>query len=170
MSLNESNEQNIVDLALKTVFVGGPFFKLVDPATGRMPAREQERIEGLIGHFESAGSKVFNAHKRERWGADFMEPPVYTRLDYEQISASELFVAMPGSPASLGTHIELGWASALGKPMVLLLEADGEYAGMIHGLGALVPTATVTMVDRSVDFKALDRAVFDVMRRARKAA
>lgn len=168
--MKENSERNIVDLGLKKVFVAGPFFKLVDPVTGRMPAREQALIEGLISHFESTGSTVYNAHKRERWGADFMEPPVYTRLDFEQISASELLVVMPGSPPSLGTHIELGWASALGKPMVLLLDPEGEYAGMIHGLGAIVPTAKVALVDKSVDFRELDRAVFDVMGRARRAA
>lgn len=60
--------------------------------------------------------------------------------------------------------------SALGKPMVLLLDPDGEYAGMIHGLGAVVPTATVKLTGKSLDFRELERAVFDVMGRARKAA
>ncbi len=47
------------------VFIAGPFFKSIDPATGRLPARDQARIEGLISHFEDKGSEVFNAHKRE---------------------------------------------------------------------------------------------------------
>jgi len=53
--------------------------------------------------------------------------------------------------------------------MVLLLDPDDEYAGMIHGLGALVPTATIKLTGKSVDFRELERAVFDVMGRARKA-
>ena len=34
---------------------------------------------------------------------------------------------------------------------------------IIHGLGALVPTATVKLTGKSLDFRELERAVFDVM-------
>lgn len=44
-----------------------------------------------------------------------MTPQQCTKIDFEEISTCDLFVAFPGSPASPGTHIEIGWASALKK-------------------------------------------------------
>jgi nucleoside 2-deoxyribosyltransferase len=117
----------------RSVFLGGPFKAVVD-ANGTMRPEERSRLEKLIAGLEAAGYTVFNAHRRESWGARFMTPQECTRLDFEQISASEVFVAFPGCPASPGTHIEIGWASALGKPVVLLLEQDAEYAFLVRGL------------------------------------
>ncbi|MGH3773534.1 MAG: nucleoside 2-deoxyribosyltransferase [Pseudonocardiaceae bacterium] len=150
-------------LGLTTVFVAGPFIKLVDPATGRMPHRQRERFEKLINHFESSGCTVFNAHKREKWGEAFLEPGEFIQLDYDEMAASDVVVAVPGPPASLGTHIELGWASALGKPVVLLLERDEDYAPMLYGLRRIVPTTIVQTDDGNFEMSALDEALVSVM-------
>jgi aminoglycoside phosphotransferase (APT) family kinase protein len=166
MTRQHSNAMD--DMKVRTVFVAGPFFKLIDPLTGRMPPRDQALVEGLLAHFESAGARVFNAHRREKWGTETLPPDVFTKLDYDEIRASDLLVVMPGSPPSPGTHIELGWASAMGVPMVLLLDPTGEYSGMVTGMGGIVPTATVKLIDKSVDFDELDRAVVDVIGRHRR--
>lgn len=73
-----------------------------------------------------------------------MTPQECTRLDYEHIRDCDLFVAFPGSPASPGTHIELGWASALGRPMILLLE-EGSYAFLVQGLHVVGDVSYVNM-------------------------
>lgn len=166
MTVNEAAESRstvVRHLGLSTVFVAGPFFKLVDSVTGRMPHGQRERFERLIDHFESSGCLVFNAHKREKWGEAFLEPDEFTRLDYDEIAASDVLVAVPGPPDSLGTHIELGWASALGKPIVLLLERDEDYARMIYGLRRIAPTAIVQTVDGRFEMSALDEALVSVM-------
>lgn len=152
-------------LGLRTVFVAGPFIKLVDPATGSMPPAQRDRLEHLIGYFEASGCKVFNAHRRERWGADSLEPGQFTRLDFDEISASDLLVAFPGSPASLGTHIELGWASAQQKPIVLLLERGGDYAPMLRGLPRLTRIATIDDIDGRVPIAALEAALESICER-----
>jgi nucleoside 2-deoxyribosyltransferase len=148
-----------VDVSYSSVFVAGPFFKAIDPATGRLPVKDQDRIEGLIAHFENKGCKVFNAHKREAWGQAFLEPQVYTRLDFDEIAEADVLVAMPGSPASAGTHVELGWASSMGKPIVLLLERGHEYAGLVTGLGSVCALDCVEMVDGAVPLAELDAAI-----------
>jgi nucleoside 2-deoxyribosyltransferase len=149
-------------LGLRRVFVAGPFYKLVDPVTKTMATKDRERFEKLIGYFEGSGCKVFNAHKREKWGEAFMEPAEFTKLDFEEISASDVIVAFPGPPASLGTHIELGWASAVGRPIVLLLERDCEYALMLYGLKHIVPTAIVETKDGEFPMAALEEALLEV--------
>ncbi|ALK34578.1 nucleoside 2-deoxyribosyltransferase [Burkholderia plantarii] len=127
---------------MKRMFLGGPFKSLVDPATGTMSAEHINQFGRVIEHFEGRGWDVHCAHRREKWGREFMTPEQCTRIDYEQISQCDYFVAFPGAPASPGTHIELGWASALGKPIVLLLEAGRDYAYLVQGLH------TVTRLER----------------------
>ena len=157
--------KGIGSLNLKRVFVAGPFIHLVDPKTGLMPPHEKALIESLLTHFEDVGAQVFNAHRREKWGADFMKPEAFTKMDYEQIASSDLFVVMPGSPPSIGTHIEIGWATALKLPIVMLLDPAGSYSGMIEGMGAIANLVKVKLENKVVDFEALDRAVHEVMAR-----
>lgn len=66
-----------------------------------------------------------------------MTPQQCTKIDFDEIRSCDLFVAFPGSPASPGTHIEIGWASALKKKIVLLLENERDYAFLIQGLSVV---------------------------------
>lgn len=132
------------DLGISTVFVGGPFFKAVNPETGEMDAIEQKKITLLLDYFESRGCTVYNAHRRESWGKAFLTAPECVERDFTEISASDLFIAFPGDPASPGTHIEIGWASALRKPTVLLLEDGKHYTFLVTGLHAIANLELVT--------------------------
>lgn len=130
----------------RSVFLGGPFKALVD-ANGAMNTEARTRFETLIEHLEAENYHVYNAHRRESWGAKFLTPDECTRLDYDEISASTVFVAFPGHPASPGTHIEIGWASALGKPIVLLLEEGEDYAFLVRGLHTVADVTYLTIGD-----------------------
>ncbi|WP_327235401.1 nucleoside 2-deoxyribosyltransferase domain-containing protein [Streptomyces sp. NBC_01317] len=130
----------------RSVFLGGPFKALVD-ADGTMDTEARARIEAVIDRLEKEGYQVHNAHRRESWGAKFLTPDECTRLDYDEIAASTVFVAFPGSPASPGTHIEIGWASALGKPIVLLLEEGQDYAFLVRGLHTVADVTYLTIGD-----------------------
>ncbi|MFF4321332.1 nucleoside 2-deoxyribosyltransferase [Streptomyces sp. NPDC001568] len=130
----------------RSVFLAGPFKALVD-ADGAMNTEARTRFETLIERLEAEHYHVHNAHRRESWGAKFLTPDECTRLDYEEISASTVFVAFPGHPASPGTHIEIGWASALGKPIVLLLEDGVDYAFLIRGLHTVANVTYLTIGD-----------------------
>ncbi|UQX03459.1 nucleoside 2-deoxyribosyltransferase [Streptomyces sp. RerS4] len=146
-----------------TVFLGGPFKGIVDPATGEMDKKHRRRFEALLDRLDSEGHVVHNAHRRESWGAAFLTPEECTRLDFDEISASDVFVAFPGAPASPGTHVELGWASAMGKPVVLLLEPDAEYAFLVRGLHTVADVTVITVGD---DDLALADQVSAAVRRA----
>ncbi|MET9364605.1 nucleoside 2-deoxyribosyltransferase [Streptomyces sp. NPDC006632] len=130
----------------RSVFLGGPFKALVD-ADGAMNTEARTRFETLIERLEAEDYHVYNAHRRESWGAKFLTPDECTRLDYDEISASTVFVAFPGHPASPGTHIEIGWASALGKPIVLLLEDGADYAFLVRGLHTVADVTYLTISD-----------------------
>ena len=118
----------------KKIFLGGPFKSYVDHKTNKMHDAHIKRFHDLILFFEERGYEVHNAHQREDWGKNFWSPDDCTKLDYEEIAKSDVFIAFPGSPASPGTHIEIGWASALKKKVILLLEEGQYYAHLVKGL------------------------------------
>lgn len=146
-------------MSLPRVFLGGPFKGIVDDS-GTMHPQERARYEALISGLEAAGCHVDNAHRREGWGAAFLPPKECTRRDFDEIASSDVVVAFPGSPPSPGTHIELGWASALGKPLVLLIEEHTEYAFLVQGLGAV---AAVTYIELAAGEEPTARVVSAVL-------
>jgi nucleoside 2-deoxyribosyltransferase len=154
---------------LDAVFVGGPFFNLVT-AGKVMSEQDQARFTRVIEYFESLGAKVYNAHRRESWGANFLGAEECTKLDYTEISQSDLFVAYPGVPVSPGTHVEIGWASALGKPMVLFLERDKKHTFLVTGLTTIANIEFIYFDDPSEVMEQLPDAVDRVMRRAAERA
>ncbi len=122
----------------KRVFLAAPFKALVKNESKLMQDSDRKKIEELISFFEEKGYLVHNAHKREAWGEKFMEPEECTYIDYHEIEKCDLFVAFPGIPASPGTHIEIGWASAFRKKIVLILcENQENYAYLVRGLNSV---------------------------------
>lgn len=157
-------------LGIRSVFVGGPFLSLINPETGVMSGADQRRFALLIDFFESRGCEVFNAHRREGWGRDLMPPSECSRLDYEGIVTADLFVAFPGHPASPGTHVEIGWATGMRKPVLLLLEEDRYYTFLVTGLPAWTRTH-ILRYDGALGFTAgLEEAVETLMAQGDPAA
>jgi hypothetical protein len=128
---------------MKKVFIGGPFKGLINPKTGKMDERDINMFKSLIDFFTLRGYKVHNAHQREKWGEDFWNPDNCTKLDYEEIFASDVFIAFPGSPPSPGTHIEMGWASAHSKKIVLLLKRNEYYCHLTKGLHTIADVSYI---------------------------
>jgi nucleoside 2-deoxyribosyltransferase len=153
---------------LDAVFVGGPFFQLVDPETGIMSELDQQKFTKLIEYFEGRGATVYNAHRREAWGAQFLTPDEATKLDFTEISKSDVFVAFPGVPASPGTHVEIGWASALGKPMVLMLEKGKKHTFLVTGLEQIANVEFLWFDDPEEIHEQLEEKVELVLARDRR--
>jgi len=129
---------------MKKMFLAGPFKALVDGETQEMSQKDVSFFTSIIEFFEARGWDVHCAHRREKWGREFMTPAECTTIDHREISACDVLLASPGSPASPGTHIELGWASALRKPIVLLMEQGKEYAFLVKGLEELTEVQYVS--------------------------
>jgi hypothetical protein len=156
---------SLTTVQLREVFVGGPFLNLVGN-DGQMSQLDQERFTRIIEYFEGLGALVHNAHRREAWGKEFMGPEECTRMDHDEIATSELFVAYPGVPVSPGTHVEIGWASAMGKPMVLFLERGKRHTFLVTGLHTVANVEYVEFDDLDELMAALPAAVETVMTRA----
>jgi nucleoside 2-deoxyribosyltransferase len=143
----EPRSEQRADRQRLCVFVGGPFKALVDSSTGVVPIASRRPVARVVRHFERCGHEVLSAHRLERWGQMMVTPEECTRRDYDWIQRADVVVAFPGAPASPGTHVEVGWASAWGKPLVLILERDGQHAHLVLGLGALYPVQYLTYED-----------------------
>ncbi len=142
-------------LLVKRAFLAAPFKQLLNQQGVVQPLKIQE-IKAMIALFEKHDFMVDNAHKREKWGEKMMTPKQCTIADYEAIKQCDLFVAFPGNPASPGTHIEIGWASAHNKRIILLLNEHDDYAYLVQGLKAI---ANVTyLYYKSIDDSLLKMA------------
>ena len=112
-----------------------PFSAWMDWDRKEMFPEKRQLLESVIGTLESHGYEVLSAHRRENWGKDWWPADECTKLDYKWVKTSNLVVALPGDPASGGTHIELGWRSAHGKNLAVLLENGAKYSPLVNGLG-----------------------------------
>ena len=118
----------------KKIFFAAPFYQCMSIKGNKMTKTSISLIQSIIDLLENKGYYVENAHRREKWGEDWMSPEVCTPLDYRAIKESDIFIAIPGNPPSGGVHIEIGWASLLCKNILLLLEREGVYSNLVEGL------------------------------------
>nr|WP_107909028.1 nucleoside 2-deoxyribosyltransferase [Streptomyces chartreusis] len=150
------------------VFIGGPFKGAVDPETGVLAGDLRDRYDRLITFYENEGWDVLNAHREEGWGLSMVSAEACTERDFQWMRECDLFVAFPGDPASPGTHVEIGWASAMGRPTILLLEEAGSHAALVTGLAGIAPsTAYLTYSERPDFLMSLARATADLGDRVR---
>jgi len=118
----------------KRIFVGAPFHNYINPNTGIFLNDKKLMLECIINCCENKGHTVMNSHIRENWGKSWMLPEECTPLDYNEILNADIFVAVPGNPPSGGVHVELGWASALKKRIIIFLEKGKKYSNLVIGL------------------------------------
>ncbi|MGB8456004.1 MAG: nucleoside 2-deoxyribosyltransferase [Anaerocolumna sp.] len=143
---------------MNKIFLAAPFKSLVDENNLIMDDKSKEQISNLIIYLENKGFHVHNAHKREQWGQQFMPPDQCTQIDFNQISDCDILIAFPGNPPSPGTHIEIGWASALDKRIFLLLhESINNYAYLIQGLHTVANITYIVYSTEEEYYKELDK-------------
>lgn len=116
------------DLSKFKVFVGGPIQHAV--MSHGFKSDVQHLIETCISTLTADGHTIFSAHVAERFGelTETFTPKSIWQRDRKWMGECDLFVAVlpsDGTGALLrtdGTCIELGWASALKKPIIVMTE------------------------------------------------
>ena len=138
---------------IRSVFVGGPIQHAI--LQGEYPDPLRLLITSILSILESGGYEVFSAHRVESFGLgrEKFSSDEIAKRDFEWMNRCESFVAIlpadrNGVLRTDGTHVELGWASALGKPIVAVvpLPLPENYGHLLRGLGAI---AHVDFVDIS---------------------
>ena len=97
-------------------------------------------IQRLYINCKEYTQNVFLALEREQYGKRLMVDTC-TELDYKEMGNSNLVIALPDD--SLGVSIELGWASAMGKNILLVLDRNRKYSPLVTGLSEITDTEIV---------------------------
>lgn len=126
------------------VFVGGPIQYAID-GDGLFHAPTRSILNTVLEGLRKQGIRVLSAHEHE----DFGEMDVSGKFqevclrDFKWMEQCDVFVAvlpLDGNGKviySAGTSVELGWASAMGKPIVLICDPAPVYSHLLVGLDAV---------------------------------
>ena len=146
---------HLIDMTRNRVFLGGPIQHASDES-GCFDGRLKNLVLCLVDILEQAGYEVLSAHIAEDFGG--LPPSSSEELvlrDYGWLELCDVYAALfvRGSSGqyirSDGTHIEIGWASALGKPIVIIgddVPCD-EHSHLLRGLGAFVHVQFVSIAE-----------------------
>jgi nucleoside 2-deoxyribosyltransferase len=125
------------------VFLACPITGQLLPSTGTVKPEYRRFVEGLRHTILTVADSVFLAFEREDWGHKLMAGDKCAPLDFREMQRCDLVVAYPGT--SCGVAVELGWASALGKPIVLLLADDVSYSPLVEGLPTIADVERILL-------------------------
>ncbi len=151
------------------VFVGGPIQNAIGP-DGSFHAATRSTILTVIAALRNRGHRILSAHLFENFGemdvsGQYQE---VCHRDFQWMRQCDLFVAvLPLDGAgnvicSSGTAVELGWASAMGKPIALVCDVSSRYSHLVIGLDAVARVAKIDINRLDLD-AALCRAVADLL-------
>ncbi|MFI5753378.1 nucleoside 2-deoxyribosyltransferase [Streptomyces sp. NPDC051644] len=113
-------------LAGLDVFVGGPIQHAI--LKNGFANDLESAITKAIGTVKEHGGNVFSAHVVEKFGAETaaFTPEQVSVRDFRWMKKCDVFVpVLPVLEDGIlrrtdGTHVELGWATAMGRPIVLI--------------------------------------------------
>ena len=119
------------------LFLAAPFTGKINCAKGEIEIGYRTWLASIADRLRQAGHEVVCAHEREAWGADLDAPEDAVSLDFQEIDASDAVVAYVGEPPSPGVQLELGYASARRKPIVLFYRRDSYPPYLTQGISAV---------------------------------
>lgn len=138
------------------VFVAAPFTQMLDPTTKLVDPTFRSWLEKLIGTIAQSGHEPISAHVRENWGASLDPPDVALKTDIDDLRQSDVVVAEVGSPPSPGVQYELGAATILDIPLILLVDPAQPSPYLNPGIAKHHPTDVIDLESRE---RALERVV-----------
>lgn len=118
---------------MKKIFIACPISKYLD---GNSLNEGFERfIKNVYNTCKLYTNNVFMALYREKYGKNRMKDDICTPLDYEEMKDTDIVIAIPED--SQGVAIELGWASAMNKKIMLIMDKEGNYSPLINALDTI---------------------------------
>ncbi len=133
---------------MKRVYLAAPFRKIAENEKGRMYGKIKdnsfikflERIEKIL---IDEGFSVCLPHRDEGdWGYTYIQPSEIAKICFSRISESDIILAFP--KGSRGFHIELGYAIALKKKIIVMLEDGEKESTFVSGF----PNVCETIIER----------------------
>jgi nucleoside 2-deoxyribosyltransferase len=125
------------------IFFAAPFTGKIDVRTSQVETQYRDWLHKIHLELLNNGYKVVSAHEREDWGNALDSPKDAIFNDYNSILESDILVAYVGDPPSYGVQMELGFAVALKKPILILRNANVQLPYLMPGLGRMTQTAEI---------------------------
>lgn len=152
----DSNVKMFASLDGKSIFLGGPIQYAL--SKNEFDHNLKKLILSVYSILRSANIEVLSAHKVEEFGlVDTLNQfEKITIRDFTWMNDCDAYICLipkdpTGSPyRSDGTCIELGWASALKVPTIIIRSMDCTYSHLIEGLHS-ISTITYLPIDQATD-------------------
>lgn len=140
------------------VFVGGPIQNAIGP-DGVFYTEVRQLIESVLEVLKKANYRIISSHIYEDFGKMDVSGK-YQEVcfrDYQWMRECDLFLAIlpldsEGKVISTsGTSVELGWASALGKPIILVRDPAPKYSHLVAGLDVVTQVTEVYINEKDFE-------------------
>jgi nucleoside 2-deoxyribosyltransferase len=153
-----------------TVFVCGPFTNALEAGLPEEHPRLDEDLAAFLNLIHETIERhqltVASAHREELAGPhqltrpQELTPEVIAKRDRAWMQHCDAAVIVLGTPSRScwrtdGTFIELGWASAFGRPVVLVGDLDAYPSALVRGVPSLLPNSLVLAPERLQERPAL---------------
>jgi hypothetical protein len=129
---------------MSKAYIAAPFSRLTSQVLGRLYGEVNcsthiERLEKVENVLREAGFQVCLPHRdRGHWGKVYIKPSEIARMCFREVELSDLIVAFPEK--SRGVHMELAYAAALKKKLIVFLQPDSDLSIFTYGLNKVTPT------------------------------
>lgn len=114
---------------------------------GILQAESKNRLVYILGMLRDLGYEVFNAIETEEWGKSTPSATNYTSRDFDELKDSNYFLAFLGD--SHGVSLEIGWASALNKKILICKTKDNSTTPLIEGIQSFSNTQ-ILFIDNEI--------------------
>ncbi|WP_457033066.1 hypothetical protein [Kitasatospora sp. P5_F3] len=129
------------------VFLAAPLMRLTGPADSVVTLASRTRLTTLRSTLLKSGAAVYSAHHSDAWTVAGRAPEPRVPSDFRALQTADLVFAYVGAPLSAGVALELGWASSLRKPVVLLVDEAITHNPLIATIEQVAPVLPLVFDD-----------------------
>ena len=149
------------------VYIAAPFGSMATSIPHRIYGEitDSEYISFLETIEEVAKERGLETHLPHRdtnqWGKSYHTPKYITKMNWNAVQSSDLLIVYP--QRSRGVHVEIGWGSATGKDLIILLNENEESSDVVEGLSALTNIMTIRFNTIKDLKEKLNKAIIEIM-------
>jgi len=113
---------------MKRIFVGCSYSSKVNYDTGEVFPEFKDRLESQLETLEGMGYEVFNALRADNYKINDPDPAEAFFLDIKELKKADVLLALVNEQVSAGLQVEIGYALAIEKEVIIAHEEEAELA------------------------------------------
>lgn len=100
-------------------------------------------IKEVVKFCKKYFKNVFIALEREEYGKKKMYGSLCTSLDFKELQQSDVLLAIPED--SMGVSVEIGWASALKKEVIVITDSKYRQSELCKSINCITPGEAINI-------------------------